>query len=93
MTTFRSVPCGRGGVGGTSPFAMRSVQSANISSTRLRPNWFRMLLIWEPAWPDWTRRSHAATGDGNGPSASGISRVPLLPMRMALGAAQRLQFC
>ena len=37
MTTLRSMPCGRGGAGGTSPAAMRSVQSANIASARSVP--------------------------------------------------------
>ncbi len=32
-----------------------------------------------PAWPDWMRRSHAATSESNSPSSGGISRVALLP--------------
>ena len=36
MTTLRSMPRGRGGAGGTSPVATRSVQSANISARAAR---------------------------------------------------------
>ena len=36
-TRFRSTPCGRGGAGGVSPVAMRSLQSANIASPALAP--------------------------------------------------------
>ena len=32
-----------------------------------------------PAWPDWMRRSHAASEEGKVPRAAGISRVALLP--------------
>ena len=35
ITTLRSMPCGRGGAGGTSPAVMRSVQSANTASNAL----------------------------------------------------------
>ncbi len=37
ITTARSMPCGRGGCGGTSPLAIRSVQSENIVSARAMP--------------------------------------------------------
>ena len=36
MTTFRSIPWGRCGAGGSSPARIRSVQSANIFNTRGR---------------------------------------------------------
>ena len=79
MTTLRSIPCGRGGAGGNSPAAMRSVQSPNIASARSRPSALRPPLICAPAWPDWMRRSHASIELWNVPSSFGISRVPFVP--------------
>ena len=80
-TTLRSRPCGRGGAAaGSSPPAMRSVQSAHIASARCRPTCVKRALMPPPAWPDWMRRSHAAREVSNVPRFSGISRVALLPI-------------
>jgi hypothetical protein len=49
MTTFRSMPCGRGGAGGSSPALMRSVQSANIAKARCGPSWLKPLIMFGPA--------------------------------------------
>ena len=56
MTTFLSRPCGRGGAGGTSPAAMRSVQSAKSASARSRPSWSKTV--------DHLRRPPALTAGG-----------------------------
>ena len=58
---------------------IRSVQSANISRAARRPIRFSPLDIEPPAWPDWMRRSQAATIESNSPSSGGTSRVALLP--------------
>ena len=73
------MPCGRCGAGGTAPARIASVQSANIFSTRGRPKLASAAFICAPACPDCTRRSHAATVFGNGPSAAGTSRVAFVP--------------
>ena len=78
MTTLRSIPRGRGGAGGTSPFAMRSVQSANIVRAR-GPSPLMLPIMLPPAWPDCRRRSHASRDELNLPSEGGNSRVALLP--------------
>ena len=57
---------------------MRSVQSANISYDAW-PIRFKPFAMLPPAWPDWTRRSHAATVDENSPNSEGTSRVALFP--------------
>jgi hypothetical protein len=80
ITTFRSAPCGRGGAGGSSPAAMRSVQSANMASARGAPNTASSLAMSPPAWPDWMRRIHASREDLKTPSSVGISRVALFPI-------------
>ncbi len=78
---LRSRPVGRAGAAaGSSPRATRSVQSAYICSARVRPTCVKRALIAPPAWPDWMRRSHAATESSNEPSAFGISRVALPPI-------------
>ena len=41
--------------GGSSPFAIRSVQSANTLSARWRPSGPNVLLMWEELTPTWTR--------------------------------------
>ena len=94
MTTLRSRPCGRGGAGGTSPLAMRSVQSANIASARSRPD-----LI-QRAASSARRPVRTACGGptpsrrvGMSPSAFGISRVRLVAELMARQAAARLEVC
>src|SRR5207237_8241327 len=79
MARLALMACGPGGGGGIAPAAIRSVQSANMASARLAPSWLTVPIIWPPACPDCSRRSHAATEDGNDPKAAGISRVPLLP--------------
>ena len=48
MTTLRSTPCGRGGAGGASPAAMRSVQSTSMSRARPRPKRVMKLFISDP---------------------------------------------
>ena len=73
------MPRGRGGAGGTSPAAIRSVQSANIASARFLPSWFTVASIAPPACPDWMRRSQAATDVAKWPKVAGSSRVPLVP--------------
>ena len=46
MTTLRSLPCGRGGAAaGSSPAAIRSVQSAYIANARCRPTCVNRALI------------------------------------------------
>ena len=81
-TTLRSRPCGRGGVAlGVSPAAMRLVQSAYISSARVRPTCVKRLFMAAPAWPARTRRSHASTPfPSPARNIFGISRVALLPI-------------
>src|SRR5437588_9356199 len=79
MTTLRSTPCGRGGAGGTSPAAIRLVQSPNIASVRSFPILLTPPIMPPPACPDWMRRSQALDGESKLPSAAGISRVALLP--------------
>src|SRR6202021_3541445 len=61
MTRLRSTPCGRGGLSaGSSPLAMRSVQSPkylNGTPPQVPAIW---LTIISPAWPDWMRRAQAS---------------------------------
>src|SRR6266436_2050717 len=77
MTTLRSRPCGRGGAGGSSPAAVRSVQSANSTIERV-PSWVAPDSLFAPACPERLRRSQAAREDSKRPSEAGISRVALL---------------
>ena len=81
ITTLRSTPCGRGGSGGTSPAAMRSVQSAKSCSARSRPIRFSPLFMLGPLRPTCTRWSQAATVESkSSTSIIGISRVAMLPI-------------
>src|SRR2546427_7588200 len=80
MTTFRSTPCGLGGVGGNSPAATRSVQSANIGNARSGPSCARPLIMLLPACPDSTRPAQAAVEELKLPRLLGISRVALSPI-------------
>ena len=59
-TTLRSTPAGRGGAGGTSPFAMRSVQPANARSGRFLPWFCSTAYIALPRTPVPSRHSHAS---------------------------------
>src|SRR5579862_7630759 len=79
MTTFRSLPCGRGGTDGNSPALMRSVQSAYSVRRRFLPIRTAKLFIELPVWLDLMRRSHAAKDESNAPRFLGISRVALSP--------------
>ena len=80
-TMLRSAPCGRDGLApGSSPAAMRSVQSANSLKARCVSSRPMLLTIWVMAWPDWMRRSQASTDDLNSPSSFGIVRIALLPI-------------
>ena len=74
------MPCGRDGAGGTSPAAIRSVQSANTASARSVPRAASRPRMFPPFCPDSSRRSHAATDDANVPSDAGISRVAGVPI-------------
>ena len=78
-TRLRSTPSGRGGASGTSPAAMRSLQSANIARPRSRPNRFSTPLICAPRCPKATRWSHASTEESN-PSRWLRSKVNRLPI-------------
>ena len=62
-TRLRSSPRGRGGAGGTSPLAMRSLQSANMRSPRSRPKRDIHMLISAPRCPIRTRASQASTAE------------------------------
>ena len=80
ITTLRSIPCGRRGAGGTSPAAMRSVQSANICDRALMPeppdvgeHSARRPVPTAPAAPT------APCVVGSVLNIAGISRVPLVP--------------
>ena len=75
---MRSTPAGRGGTGGSSPSAMRSVQSANIPRARSRPKRFIPAFIEAPRCPVCTRWSQAARAESKSSSWS-ISRVMRLP--------------
>jgi hypothetical protein len=79
-TRLRSTPWGRSGVAaGSSPAAMRSVQSAKRASARGAPSRPRLVVICVIAWPETTRRLQASTEESNWPSSFGIVRVALLP--------------
>src|SRR5262249_7659178 len=75
-TRSRSTPCGRGGLSfGSSPLAMRSVQSPRYlkgTPPNVPASW---LIIISPACPDCTRRIHASSPVLNGPNCAGIVRV------------------
>jgi hypothetical protein len=80
MTTLRSTPCGRAGRDvGSSPAAIRSVQSAKSAVARLGSSRPRLFNICVMACPDTTRRAHASVEEENWPSSLGIVRVALLP--------------
>jgi hypothetical protein len=79
-TTLRSTPCGRVGLeAGSSPAAIRSVQSANIFNARLLPMRPSAVAICVSACPDWMRRCQASSDDLKSPSSFGIARMALLP--------------
>src|SRR6266851_3977819 len=79
-TILRSTPWGRAGwANGSSPLAIRSVQSPNNwNASRLSSRLIR-LTIWVMACPDWMRRSHASAEELKWPSSLGIVRVPIVP--------------
>src|SRR5687768_13140419 len=79
MTTLRSIPCGRLGFDGSSPLAIRSVQSAIIFNMCSSPSAEAEETICPPACPDCNLRSHASVELLNFPSEGWNSRVPLLP--------------
>src|SRR6266850_7421758 len=80
ITTLRSTPCGRDGfVAGSSPAAIRSVQSENNANARLGSTSLRLRLLTSLACPERTRRCHASSEDLNSPNSFGITRVALLP--------------
>ncbi len=80
ITTLRSIPCGRSGrAKGSSPAAMRSVQSAKSESAFLGPSRDSVSAMFAIAWPDWTRRSHASVESLNSPSSGESRRTPLEP--------------
>ena len=58
---LRSTPFGLAGAGGTSPLAMRSVQSASCFSVAGEPIVFNVAYIELPRTPPFSRRSHAST--------------------------------
>ncbi|PYN91767.1 MAG: hypothetical protein DMD91_33580 [Candidatus Rokuibacteriota bacterium] len=77
---MRSAPCGRGGLlFGSSPLAMRSVQSPKYLNGALPSTWVSGFSMNGAACPDCTRRIHAASGEGNSPSAVGMVRVDSWP--------------
>src|SRR5207237_4551477 len=79
MTTLRSTPWGRGGFSaGSSPAAMRSVQSAN-SANAFGPNWPRVRAMLALAWPACTRWVHAWTELVDEPHSFSSVRMPLEP--------------
>src|SRR5438105_2659708 len=59
-TRLRSTPPGRGGAGGTSPLAMRSVQSAYVFSERSFPCVLSTAYMELPRTPVPRRHSHAS---------------------------------
>src|SRR5262249_10776537 len=64
MTTLRSTAVGLGGAGGSSPAAMRSVQSANMGNAR-GPRRRISASISHPRWPVWVRYRQASSDDAN----------------------------
>src|SRR6185295_13424946 len=68
-----------GGASGTSPAAMRSVQSAYMANPR-GPNSASAADMPAPICPDLTRRCQAASEDEKVPRLLGISRVALVPI-------------
>src|SRR5215472_15629047 len=79
-TMLRSAPCGRGGFAcGSSPLAMRSVQSPkNLNGAPPRYP-AKGLTIKGAACPDCTRRIQASSPDLNAPREAGIVRVASCP--------------
>jgi hypothetical protein len=79
-TRLRSTPEGRaGGVCGSSPLAIRSVQSPKKrkgAPPSSPASWF---VICSPDWPDWTRRIQASAPVSKEPNAWGIVRVEAWP--------------
>jgi hypothetical protein len=79
MTMLRSAPCGRAGfAAGSSPAAIRSVQSANSLSARGTSRRPMAFAICTCACPDMMRRAQASSGFMSAKSF-GIVRVALLP--------------
>ncbi len=79
-TRPRSRPRGRGGTGGSSPAAIRSLQSAYNRSARGRPIRLISAAIAGPAPPARMRYSQASTDESKSSRSSiGISRVALFP--------------
>ena len=76
-TTLRSTPCGRGGAGGTSPLAIRSVQSANILSAARAADAGHERRHLAAALPHLDALSQAAVAERTCPV--GNDRVDLLP--------------
>src|SRR5215813_10710617 len=63
---FRSTPCGRDGVAcGSSPFAMRSVQSAKYLIGAAPISFTSVLNIDSPDCPDWMRRNQPSSAFAN----------------------------
>src|SRR5689334_3510468 len=79
-TTLRSSPSDRGGfVFGSSPLAIRSVQSPKYLYAT-PPNWPAIRLgIISPDWPERMRRCQASAPESNFPKAAGIVRVASWP--------------
>src|ERR1700694_337803 len=68
-TTLRSMPEGRDGLAkGSSPLAMRSVQSPKLESARAEAKSPRLCTMRIPGWPDWIRPSQASAEVLNLPS-------------------------
>src|SRR5580692_7844908 len=81
MTTLRSRPCGRGGfVAGSSPLAIRSVQSPSIAAPRNVPKRSMVSTMSLLAGPDWMRLNHASAPDLKSPSMGERVRVAWVPM-------------
>src|ERR1700693_5529164 len=80
ITTLRSRPCGRSGLAeGSSPAAMRSVQSANSVKAFFGPSRLRLKAIFAFACPDCTRLLQASTELPAEANSLGTVRMPLEP--------------
>ncbi len=80
ITTLRSTPCGRSGrSAGSSPWATRSVQSANCFSIRSVSVREMALTMDDIACPEAMRRAHASCEVAKWPSAFGTVRVAAVP--------------
>src|ERR1051326_2053780 len=82
-TTFRSIPVGRGGTGGTAPFSIDSVQSASDFSVAVLPMPVMVEYMFVPRTPTPKRHSHAAmslwASSGLLAKTCAVSRVNWLP--------------